>query len=304
MSENLLATPRKADASCVGPDVDAFLLQDVLDSGRNILILMLSQVRRSLDNGDFTPKPPVHLREFQADVAAAYDDQVTRKEVDVHDGAIGEEWNLFDTRHLGHHRAAAYVDEYPIRREPLRADAYLLGGLEAALTLVHGAVCHTSQPALDAGSRLPRNRVLPRLDELHIDTHRAIVDYSVLGRAANHVGRIRTCDHRLGGCAAGVDTRAAEQFALNDRNFHSRPCQALRQEGPSLTGSDDNRVEGLGHRESACTRGATWYAHWPRFIFVRKGRRQSAVGVRPMARASSGESGPPRFEKIDFGRTN
>src|SRR5580704_3842993 len=166
MSENLLATPRKADASCVGPDVDAFLLQDVLDSGRNILILMLSQVRRSLDNGDFTPKPAVHLREFQADIAAAYDDQVARKEVDIHDGAVVKVWDSFDTGHLRQHCATAYVDEYPIRREPLRASAHLLRGLEATVALVHGAVCHTSQPALYTGSRLPRNRVPPRFDKL------------------------------------------------------------------------------------------------------------------------------------------
>src|SRR5271170_1509818 len=94
--------------------------------------------------------------------------------------------------------ATAYVDEYPIRREPIRADAYLFRGLEASVSLVHGAVCHTSQPALDVGSRLPRNRVFPRFDELHVDAHRPIVNYSEIGRATNHVGRIRASDHSLG----------------------------------------------------------------------------------------------------------
>jgi hypothetical protein len=78
VSENLLAAPRKADTSCVQPNVDAFALEDLPDGVRNILILVLSQVRRSPNNGDFAPKPAVLLREFQADVAAAYDDQMPR----------------------------------------------------------------------------------------------------------------------------------------------------------------------------------------------------------------------------------
>src|ERR1700733_158692 len=69
-----------------------------------------------------------------------------------------------------------------------------------------------------------------------------VLDSPEIGCAANHVSRIRACDHSLRRYTAGVHTRAAEQFALNDRNFHSRPCQALRQERASLTGSDDNHI--------------------------------------------------------------
>jgi hypothetical protein len=173
------------------------------------------------------------------------------KRVEIHDGAVRQVWELFNTGHLRHHCASTHVNEYPIRSESLRADAYLFCRLQSGVALVHGAVCHTSQPGLDAGSRRLRNRVFPGLDELHVNAHRAIVDDSEVDCSTSHVGRIRACHHSLRGCTAGVDTRAAEQFALNDRNFHPRPRQALGQERTSLTGSYDNRVVVFGAAASA-----------------------------------------------------
>src|SRR5579862_5407634 len=114
MSENVFAAPRKADTGCVQPDLDAFTLDDLPDGARDILVLVASQLRSSTNQGDFTPKPAVHLREFQADVAAAHDNQVMGKEVHVHDGAVGQVRNCVDARHLRHRCATAHVDEYPI----------------------------------------------------------------------------------------------------------------------------------------------------------------------------------------------
>ena len=199
------------------------MLEDLPDGGRDILIFLPSQAWRSPDNSDSTPKPAVHLREFEGDVAAAYDNQVTRNGVHVHYGAVGKVRDSIDTRHLRRHCTATHVDEYPIRREPLRADAYRVRGLEACVSLVNGAVCHTSQPLLDAGSRLPRDRVFPGFDALHVNADRTIANHSKFGCATNHMGCISTRDHSLRRYAAGIHTRAAEQVALNDRNLHSRP---------------------------------------------------------------------------------
>ena len=43
-----------------------------------------SQARTHLDDGHFAPESAEHLPELQPDIAAAHDDQVRRKIVDVH----------------------------------------------------------------------------------------------------------------------------------------------------------------------------------------------------------------------------
>ena len=70
-----LALSRNAMPS---PSSIAWIAADTSASSRR------DDARRHLDDGDAAAEAPVHLREFESDVAAADDDQVLRQEIDVH----------------------------------------------------------------------------------------------------------------------------------------------------------------------------------------------------------------------------
>ena len=81
------------------------------DGFRNVLVLTSDQARSLLDDRDVGAEAPVHLREFEPNVAAADDHEMLRYPVERKDRAVGEIGNFADARHLGHRGAAADVDE-------------------------------------------------------------------------------------------------------------------------------------------------------------------------------------------------
>ena len=72
---------------------------------------------------------PVHLRELEADVAAADDDQVLGQEVDVHHAGVGEDTARRRARRVGHRRPAADVDEDLRRLRAARPSTPIVRGL-------------------------------------------------------------------------------------------------------------------------------------------------------------------------------
>src|ERR1700731_611087 len=68
-----------------GQDRDAVVAQDRCDLIGDVLVLVRQQARGVLDDGDLAAEPAEHLPEFQSDVAAADDDQVLWKLVQLHD---------------------------------------------------------------------------------------------------------------------------------------------------------------------------------------------------------------------------
>ena len=74
-----------------------------------------------------------------------------------------------------------------------------------------------AQALLDALVRDPHDRVLARLDRLHVDPDRPFDHDAEVGGAARDVGRAGARDQRLGRDAAVVDAGAAEALALDDR---------------------------------------------------------------------------------------
>ena len=80
----------------VQPEGDAFAFEHRLDRGRDFLVLARDDARRHLDDRDAAAEAPVHLRELEADVAAADDDQVLGQEIDVHHAGAREERHVAD----------------------------------------------------------------------------------------------------------------------------------------------------------------------------------------------------------------
>src|SRR6516162_3965265 len=88
LGDDLVAALGEADAFGIQPDLDALALDDVLDRRRHVLVLMANEPRRHFDDRCLAAKAAVHLAEFEADIAAADNDQLARQKIDVHHRGI------------------------------------------------------------------------------------------------------------------------------------------------------------------------------------------------------------------------
>ena len=94
--------PRQRDAFGTGAHGDAFAFEDLADRLRDVLVLAPDQPRTHLDNRHPGAEPPVHLREFEPDIAATDHDQVLGDAVQLQDRAVGQKRNLVDAREVRH----------------------------------------------------------------------------------------------------------------------------------------------------------------------------------------------------------
>jgi hypothetical protein len=118
----------QAQALRLQPEGDAFAFEHRLDRRRDFRILARDDARRHLDHGDAAAEAPVHLRELEADVAAADDDQVLRQKIDVHHPGAREKRHFSDAFPLGYRRTAARIDEDFRGFEHSAVDADLCAG--------------------------------------------------------------------------------------------------------------------------------------------------------------------------------
>ena len=87
-----------------------------MDGSGHVLVFAPNESRSHLDDRHLATETSKHLPELKPDVAAADYDQVLGHEVDFHERAIVEKFDLFEARHLGHGCAASDVDENAIGR--------------------------------------------------------------------------------------------------------------------------------------------------------------------------------------------
>ena len=111
---------RDAHAGAVGRDariahteveLHPFALENLAHLCGHFFIFARDQAVGVFEHCDFGPETPVHLRELEADVAAADDDQVRRQEVDRHHRRVGQHRHAVQPRPIGQRRAPADVDE-------------------------------------------------------------------------------------------------------------------------------------------------------------------------------------------------
>ena len=171
--DDVLAALRDLQAFGAQMQSDAFGFQDVGDCSGRVLVLARDQARRHLDHRHLTAEAAVDLREFQADVAAADDDQVRRHEIDLQHRAVGEIGDLVETRNVGHKGTPANIDEDLGCAQGLAADRHRRGRSEARVALVDRDQGIASERALHAAGGESQHVVLARLDLLHVDGHRA-----------------------------------------------------------------------------------------------------------------------------------
>src|SRR5579863_8170901 len=147
--DHILATLAEMDAFRVEPDVNSFALEDVLNSSRHVLVLVLHEPWSLFHDRDLATEAAEHLPEFEADVAAPDDQQSPGQKIHLHHRAVGEIGNLIDPRQGWDQGASTHVDEDTLRRKFLRANHDLMSGFEARVSLIYRAVVHALEPGFD-----------------------------------------------------------------------------------------------------------------------------------------------------------
>ena len=204
----------------------------------------MDEARRHFNDRDLAAEPPVHLGEFQPDIAAADDHQVARHEVDGHHRAVRQIGHLIEPGQVWHQSPAADIDEDAFGGEERITDLNLVRRDEAAMAVIDRAIGQAPQALLYTHARLPGNPILSGFYPRHVDMHRTFETNPELAGSANDMCRIGTGDQGLGRNAAGVDASAAKRAAFNDRNGHARRRQAPRQRRSGLPGAYDDGIVG------------------------------------------------------------
>src|SRR5215471_5264061 len=109
--DDLVAALDEADAFGIQPDLDTLALDDVFDRRRHVLVLMANQPRRHFDDRYLAAKAAVHLAKFEADVAAADNDEMARQKIDVHNRRIRQIGHFVYAGHRRHQRPPADIDK-------------------------------------------------------------------------------------------------------------------------------------------------------------------------------------------------
>src|ERR1700758_2863314 len=84
LGDDLVAALDEADAFGIQSYLDALPLDDIFDRRRDVLVLVANEPRRHFDDRYLAAKAAVHLAQFEADIAAADNDQMLRQKIDVH----------------------------------------------------------------------------------------------------------------------------------------------------------------------------------------------------------------------------
>ena len=212
------------------------------DLGRDVVVLARQQLRRALDHRDLRAEAPVHLRELQADVAAADDHQVLGHAVHGPSSCeLVRNGTSFTPGMSGHRRPAADVEEHLVGLERAAVHAQRRGAVKRAWPRA------ASRSSCRRSSRRGRRDdcfTTPSLRAFtapHVDaTSPAEKPYSA-PRRATWIARA-LADQRLGGNAADVDAGAAEELALDERGLQAFGVQPRGERGTGLPRTDDDGI--------------------------------------------------------------
>src|SRR6185437_9418249 len=227
--------------------MNAFALDDLRYSARNVLVFARDEPRPLFDNGDLTSEAAVHLRELEPDVTASHDDEMLGNEIDIHHRAVRQVRNTVQARHVGHDRAGADIDEYAWGADEFAIDFDLPWRFKLRLTLVYSTILHRLERLLKARSRSSGYFIFPGLHGLHINLDRSVNDNAVFPGASCDCCGARASDKSFGRYTACVHAGAAKKLTLDDRYLHAGFGEPGRERRARLSRSDDDRVV-LCHR--------------------------------------------------------
>src|SRR5262249_50354457 len=206
------------DDLAIQSDINVFVLEDIRDGARDILVLASDEIRRKLDHRDVTSESAIGLRELESDIAPAENDEVGRQKIYLHHRAVGQVGDLVQPTDRRHDRPAAHIDKNLIGGETFTVDLYRLGPDETTMALENGTSFKPLQRSLDAFARGKENRVLTRFNSLHVHTNRAADGHAIIVSATREIRGIGARDQSLGRGTAGIDAGTTEELALDYGN--------------------------------------------------------------------------------------
>ena len=247
MELNVVAHASDPQAVRVEVDGHTFGFQNTLHGARSRAIFSAYQARAQLHDADPAAKAPVDLRELQAYVAAADDQQMFGQNVQIHDARIGQVINVGKSIHGGHAGPPADVDEKLLGLQQLAIHPHRMAALKAGVPLDHFKIGCGFQPLRQALHRLLYHRVLTGLNPHHVDRNVALNVHAVSGGGTCHVGDTGAGHQCFGRYATDMHTGAAEQFALNQSRLAPALGQTHCQCRAGLTRTNDDGIERLVH---------------------------------------------------------
>ena len=194
---------------------DALALQQRLHLARHVFVFSRDQAVGVFEYRHLGAEAADHLRELQADVAAADHDQVLRQLVEIHHRHVRQVRQFVQSRPVRHHRPTAGVDEYLRRFEHSLAHLQRMRRHEARVAPDQLEIGRAGEPLLQPAHRLRHHGVLARLHRLHVDADVAADAHTVVAGMVRRPRGARAGHQRLGRCAAVVDAGAAEVCALD-----------------------------------------------------------------------------------------
>jgi hypothetical protein len=232
----------------------AFVAKYFQNLGGNVGIFAAGKLRSGLDDRHLAAEAAIGLRQLQADIAAAEDDQMAGQSVELERLDIGERCRTGEAWDVGDRRVRPEIEHHAVAgQQP-----------PAAVVQAHFDGLRPDEPAR-AHDQFGAAR--PVTVEMHLDQavdHLAFVRQHsphVDGGSARHapeairvvdqVGDLRTPNLVLAGQAVGIRTGTADQLALDDGCAVPRLGHVPSQKFSGLAAAEDEQVivSGLRHRQ-------------------------------------------------------
>src|SRR5690348_32795 len=92
--------------------IDSFVVKQIEESGADVRIFPLGELRALFDHGHIRSKSPNRLREFKADIAAANHYEMAWQTIEIERLDMGHRISRGEPGNIGHRRVRTQVEEH------------------------------------------------------------------------------------------------------------------------------------------------------------------------------------------------
>src|SRR5437870_9746653 len=218
-----------------------FAFQCFLEFGGNFRIFARHDLRPVVNDGYAASVTPEHLPEFEADVAAAKNEQVLGNRGKLEDGFVGEKRHFAQSWNRRNVRAAAGVKENLFAFDDFFPDLNLMGCNKPRSSSIKAKILALIYAPLLAAAKAQHDLISLRHDfgQVHGDFR----DLHSPARCVSCVMRnLRAVHHGLRRGASHVDARSSKMLFLNQGDRPSQVRKAKAEGVARLAGADNDGV--------------------------------------------------------------
>src|ERR1700737_3832036 len=99
----------------------SFVVKQIKESGADVRIFPLGELRALFDHGHIRSEPPYRLREFKAYIAAANHYEMTWQKIEIERLDMGHRIRRGEPGNIGHRRVRTQVEEHAFADNPSSA---------------------------------------------------------------------------------------------------------------------------------------------------------------------------------------